>query len=58
MPGLGDATAKVLNPINEYIKPYSIGDTPMTDLLKPDMKAVIWLAVGAFVVPYVLKLIK
>jgi hypothetical protein len=25
-------------------------------LLKPDLKAVVWLAIGAFAVPYVLKM--
>jgi hypothetical protein len=25
-------------------------------LLRPDLKAVVWLAIGAFVVPYVLKM--
>jgi len=27
----------------------------MPTILKPDLKAVVWLAIGAFVVPYVLK---
>jgi hypothetical protein len=26
-------------------------------VLKPDFKAVVWLAIGAFVVPYVLKMV-
>jgi hypothetical protein len=30
----------------------------MTSLLKPDMKSLLWLAVGALVVPFVLAKIK
>jgi hypothetical protein len=27
-------------------------------LLKPDLKSVVWLAIGAFVVPYALKMVR
>jgi hypothetical protein len=30
----------------------------MPDLLKPDMKAVVWLLVGAFVLPKVISIVK
>jgi hypothetical protein len=30
----------------------------MPDILKPDMKSLVWLAIGAFVVPMVLAKIK
>lgn len=30
----------------------------MPSILKPDMKALVWLAFGAFVVPHVLKMVK
>lgn len=30
----------------------------MPSVLKPDMKAVVWLAIGALVVPRVLKMVK
>ena len=55
VPGLGDQTKLFLQPIEPLFK----GDSNMSaDLLKPDLKAVVWLLVGAFVVPYVLKMIK
>jgi hypothetical protein len=47
-----------LQPVAPLVKPLLSGDKTMTDLLKPDMKAIVWLIVGAFVVPYVLKLVK
>jgi hypothetical protein len=28
------------------------------ELLKPDLKAVVWLGIGAFVLPYVLKMVR
>jgi hypothetical protein len=30
----------------------------MPDVLKPDMKALVWLAIGVLVVPYVLKMVR
>jgi hypothetical protein len=30
----------------------------MPAVLKPDMKAIVWLAIGALVVPHVLKMVK
>lgn len=30
----------------------------MPELLKPDMKAIVWLAIGAFVLPKVLVMVK
>jgi hypothetical protein len=30
----------------------------MPSILKPDMKAVVWLALGLFVAPHVLKMVK
>ena len=48
VPGLGDRVASVADPIYERWK-------AMPELLRPDMKSVVWLAIGAFVVPFVLK---
>ncbi len=54
VPGLVDSVEQVANPI--YSKFQSLkGENAMTSLLKPDMKAIVWLAIGAFVVPIVLK---
>jgi hypothetical protein len=58
MPGLGEHVELFLQPIAPIVKPYLSGEKTMTDLLKPDMKSLVWLAIGAFVVPYVLKLVK
>lgn len=58
VPGLGDNVELFLSPIAPIVKPYLSGEKTMTDLLKPDMKSFVWLAIGAFVVPYVLKLVK
>lgn len=58
VPGLGDHVELFLQPIAPIVKPYLSGEKTMTDLLKPDMKSLVWLAIGAFVVPYVLKLVK
>ena len=30
----------------------------MPEVLKPDMKALVWLAIGAFAVPYVIRVVK
>lgn len=30
----------------------------MPDVLRPDMKAIVWLAIGFFVVPYAMKAVK
>lgn len=58
VPGLGDHVELFLQPVAPIVKPLLSGEKVMSDLLKPDMKAIIWLAVGAFVVPYVLKMVK
>jgi len=55
VPGLGDKVATVLNPIQTVI---CKGEKSMPDILKPDMKAIVWLAIGAFAVPFVLKMVK
>lgn len=48
VPGLGDRVATVAEPIKE-------GMDDMPEILRPDMKSLVWLAIGAFVVPFVLK---
>lgn len=48
VPGLGDAVAVVAEPIKE-------GMDTMPEILRPDMKSLVWLAIGALVVPFVLK---
>lgn len=48
VPGLGDQVATVAEPIKE-------GMDTMPEILRPDMKSLVWLAIGAFVVPLVLK---
>lgn len=55
VPGLGDKVATVLNPIQVVV---CKGENAMPDILKPDMKAIVWLAIGAFAVPFVLKMVK
>lgn len=58
IPGLGDHVKLFLQPVEPIVNRYSNGSNAMTDLLKPDMKSLVWLAIGAFVVPYVLKMVK
>lgn len=48
VPGLGDRVATVAEPIKE-------GMETMPEILRPDMKSLVWLAIGAVVVPFVLK---
>lgn len=57
VPGLGDQVELFLQPIAPVVNRIS-KENAMPELLKPDMKAIVWLAIGAFVVPYVLKLVK
>lgn len=54
-PGLGDHVKLILQPVEPLLMK---GVTVNSDLLKPDMKAILWLLVGAFVVPYVIKMVK
>ncbi|WP_433478144.1 hypothetical protein ACQPZP_14585 [Spirillospora sp. CA-142024] len=48
VPGLGDAVAEVAEPIKKEMD-------KMPEILRPDMKSLVWLAIGAVVVPLVLK---
>jgi hypothetical protein len=48
LPGLGDRVARVAEPIYERWK-------AMPEMLRPDLKSLVWLAIGAIVVPFVLK---
>jgi len=48
VPGLGDQVATVAEPIKEGVE-------QMPAILRPDMKSLVWLAIGAVVVPFVLK---
>lgn len=50
-PGLGDQVEKVAGPIYERWQ-------KMPEMLRPDMKSLVWLALGAFVVPMVLRKIR
>jgi len=50
-PGLGDRAAVVAQPIYERWQ-------AMPSILRPDMKSLVWLAIGAFVVPMVLRKIR
>jgi len=52
-PGLGDAAAIVFNPIQKMICNNAKEESNMPSVLKPDMKAIVWLAIGALVVPLV-----
>lgn len=58
IPGLGDTAAVIFNPIQSYICPNENGDILMSNILKPDMKSIVWLAVGAFVVPMIIAKVK
>lgn len=51
LPGLGDGVAAVADPIYERWQ-------GMPALLKPDVKAVVWLLIGAFVAPRVLAMVR
>jgi hypothetical protein len=54
IPGLGDTAATIFNPIQSFICTNEDGVSPMGNMLKPDMKSLVWLAIGAVVVPFVL----
>lgn len=58
VPGLGDKVAFVLQPFAPVVNRISQGDNVMPDILRPDMKSLVWLAIGAFVVPMVLRMVK
>ncbi len=58
VPGLGDQVELFLQPIAPVVNKLSKENSTMMDILKPDMKSLVWLAIGAFVVPYVLKMVK
>lgn len=47
IPGLGDAVKVVADPVYERWN-------AMPAILRPDMKSLVWLAIGAFVVPRIL----
>lgn len=55
-PGLGDKVATVFNPIQRILCTES--GKQMGDILKPDMKSLVWLAVGFLVIPRVLSMVK
>lgn len=54
-PGLGDAVAVVAEPVADAIG-YKGRKRKMPDLLKPDMKSLVWLAIGTFVVARFIRL--
>lgn len=51
VPGLGDAVKVIADPIYERW-------LEMPALLKPDMKSLVWLAIGAFLVPRLLTMVR
>lgn len=51
--GLGDGVAKVAEPVADFIGYHQEGPL-MPAMLKPDLKSLIWLAIGAIVVPRIL----
>lgn len=51
VPGLGDRVAVVAEPIYERWQ-------AMPSVLKPDMKSLVWLAIGAFLVPRLLTMVR
>lgn len=53
-PGLGDTAALIFDPIQRVICTESSEGNEMTNLIKPDLKSLVWLAVGFFVAPRVL----
>ena len=52
IPGLGDTAATIFDPIQRLICSDEKSNV-MPSLLKPDMKSLLWLAIGAIVVPMV-----
>lgn len=59
-PGFGDRVKSVADPIAKVLEigPYDERGSLMPDILRPDMKSLVWLAIGAFVVPMVLRMVK
>lgn len=55
VPGLGDAIKVVADPVADAIG-YNGRTKKMPDLLRPDMKSLVWLAIGTFVVARFIKL--
>lgn len=55
IPGLGDAVKVVADPVADAIG-YKGRERKMPELLKPDMKSLIWLAIGTFVVARFIRL--
>lgn len=51
IPGLGDVVATVAEPVYERWN-------TMPAMLKPDMKSLVWLLIGAFVVPRMLTMVR
>ncbi len=54
IPGLGDTAAIVFNPIQRFICSDENGVSSMGNMLKPDLKSLVYLAVGFLVVPRVI----
>ena len=54
IPGFGDRVKQLADPVAAYWRE----EKHMPDILRPDMKSLVWLAIGAFVVPIVLAKIK
>lgn len=50
-PGLGDQVARVAEPVKETIQ-------VMPTILRPDLKSLVWLAIGALVVPRILTMVR
>lgn len=59
-PGFGDRVKTIADPIARGLEigPYDPEGRIMPEMLRPDMKSLVWLAIGAFVVPMVLRMIK
>ena len=51
VPGLGDRVAAVAEPIKK-------GMGQMPAMLRPDMKSIVWLLIGAFVVPKLMTMVR
>lgn len=54
VPGSGDAVKVIAEPVADMIG-FKGRERKMPEILKPDMKSLVWLAIGAFVVPMVLR---
>lgn len=50
VPGLGDAVKVIADPVADAIGYKGREKTMSLDLLKPDMKSLVWLAIGTLVV--------